>query len=95
MNQLNENSNATSQIILPQFGKNIVKLFLASCFDGHIDKVAIVVFDGPALIWCQPSVVAKYFTGAIMSVKNFLQIEDLFFLINICCFFSVDIKQYV
>ena len=57
----------------PKFDKNIVKLFLASCFDGHIDKVAIVVFDGHALIWCQPSVVARYFTGAIMSVKNFFK----------------------
>ena len=61
---------------LPQYDKNIVKLFLASCFDGHIDKVAIVVFDGHALIWCQPSVVAKYFTGAILTVKNFFQTED-------------------
>ena len=56
---------------LPQFDKNIVELFLASCFDGHIDKVAIVVFDGHALIWCQPSVVAKYFTGAILIDNNF------------------------
>ena len=64
---------------LPQFDKNIVKLFLASCFDGHIDKVAIVVFDGHALIWCQPlALLLDILLGQSWVLKTFFQIEDFF-----------------